>query len=272
MRLSKYIYPRTFIGIADVARHHDKGKLKIAIEESELDLEEAFGSYWYQLYQYLKVYPLTEEDCNITGITSSVYCYSLEDIGASDWDDVEAKLADHINNQNIVVGANEMVYFQLYDGDNKSPIIVANQNPNDSNFQYSFPIFPDDLSDNEKILINGGEYEVDGVIHYTQGLRKIIACFAYARYIIINNTTDTINGLVKKDNDFSVPTPMRDLKDISNHYRNMAFKWIDGLKSFLCTYKDEFNYTSSGCNNCQAKTKNNYDNKRVGSSFKIIRK
>lgn len=200
MRLNNYITIEDFDGLGNIAKHYDKKKLSIAIEEAELDLEDFFGQYWFTLYHFL-TNPNTEGDFN-----------------------------------------------------------------NDFSDDYTISR----VAVTDDVLLNGGEFTIDDIPHYTRGLKKLIASFAYSRYILINNTTDTINGLVKKDNDFSLPTPLSEIKDISNHYRNIAFKIGEGLKVYLCENSSYFKYPTDKCK-CKT-SNNNTSTKRVGTRFKTIKR
>ena len=84
-------------------------------------------------------------------------------------------------------------------------------------------------------LICGGNYEDgNGRQHFNMGFKKVWIYYAYARYILINQVNDTANGTVRKQNDWSVPTPLKEVNDISNKYRNMGKAAFESLQEFLC--------------------------------------
>lgn len=54
-------------------------------------------------------------------------------------------------------------------------------------------------------LLEGGAYAVDGVTYTQPGLNKVLAIFAYSRYILFGSFTDTAFGFVEKSNQDSQP-------------------------------------------------------------------
>jgi hypothetical protein len=192
--LNKFITIQDFNTIGDIAKHHDKGKLNIAVSEAEFDLVDLFGQYAYILIDALK-------DENTTEFTVS-----------------------------------------------NDPV-------------------------NDNLLLNGGTYQVGEMKLRHRGLKSLVMYFIYSRYILINSYNDTANGLVGKTNEFSIPTPLKEIKDISEHYRNLAKEVSKGVIEFLCYHKDKFDFDHKNCSACKVPTSTGKtDTTRAGSSFKIIRK
>lgn len=130
------------------------------------------------------------------------------------------------------------------------------------------------LSNNEELdtlLLQGGSYSYDGKIYHQRGLKSVVMYYVYSRYILINHYSDTANGSVTKTNDFSMATPLKEVKDISNHYRNLAKESAKGVIEFLCRH-DEFEFDSHECKACKVKTSSTADTIRGGSKFKIVRR
>jgi len=94
-----------------------------------------------------------------------------------------------------------------------------------------------------------------------EGLKNVLIRYSYARYIILNNFDDTPNGGVTKNNDWSIPKPFADLKQISDRYRSMAYEMWKGVEAYICLNKDvytdaDFDCAPCGCNGkCGSKTK-----------------
>lgn len=192
--LNNFIRISDFAVIGDIARHHDKGKLSIAVSEAEFDLVDLFGQYAYVLIDALK-----DE-------TSQEFTVSNDPI---------------LNN----------------------------------------------------LLLTGGTYQVGEMKLRHRGLKSLVMYFIYSRYILINSYNDTANGLVSKTNEFSMSTPLKEIKDISEHYRNLAKEVSKGVIEFLCYHKDKFDFDNKSCTSCKVTTSSNkVDTTRAGSSFKIIRK
>ena len=91
----------------------------------------------------------------------------------------------------------------------------------------------------------------------------------------IDNVIDfvKVEGTPQAPNEFSIPTPLKEIKDISEHYRNLAKEVSKGVIEFLCYHKDKFDFDNKSCSSCKVPTSSNkVDTTRAGSSFKIIRK
>ena len=93
-----------------------------------------------------------------------------------------------------------------------------------------------------------------------QGLKTILVRYVYARYVILNNFDDTPNGGVTKNNDWSIPKPYTDLKQISDRYRSMAYELWKEVEAYIClnieSYPNaDFDCAPCGCNGkCGSKT------------------
>ncbi len=114
---------------------------------------------------------------------------------------------------------------------------------------------------NYDTLISGGIYEGCKGERSFAGVKKILAYYAYSRYIIINNFNDTPNGNVSKTNDFSIPKTIKELEFMADKYRTMGYKEYQKAEAYLCKNKDTFveyegyNCKPCGCNGlCGSKT------------------
>lgn len=99
-------------------------------------------------------------------------------------------------------------------------------------------------------IINGGEYiGCNGKTRKHSGIKKAWAYFAYARYIMINGYNDTPSGFVAKTNQFSIPTPLKELETLSDKYRTMAKVVLERTKGYLCKNASIFsNFNTYDCN------------------------
>lgn len=108
------------------------------------------------------------------------------------------------------------------------------------------------------------------------GIKHILVYYAYARYVMINSYTDTASGMKIKTNEFSMPTPLKEVEMISDRYRTMGYESFKKTRSFLCTNKDIFTGFDSndcgtcgcGCDSCKGTTKA----RGYGFNSSIIRK
>jgi hypothetical protein len=100
-------------------------------------------------------------------------------------------------------------------------------------------------------LWNGGQYiGCNGKTEIHFGLKKVLVYYSYSRYILINAYNDTANGLVQKQNEYSIPTPLKELQAFSDKYRNMGKDAFELTLKYLCKNKDiftKFESTKCGC-------------------------
>ena len=102
-----------------------------------------------------------------------------------------------------------------------------------------------------KTLIDGGEYQGCKGLRTHQGIKRIWAYYAYARYIMINGFNDTPSGMVAKTNQFSIPTPLKELQAYSDKYRNMAKVLFEKTNAYLCLNSSYFvNFNTYKCAPC----------------------
>lgn len=93
------------------------------------------------------------------------------------------------------------------------------------------------------------------------GLKNVLIRYSYARYVILNPFDDTPNGGVTKSNDWSIPKPYADLKQVSDRYRSMAYEQWKEVEAYLCLNRDVYDVdyldcSPCGCNGkCGSKTK-----------------
>ncbi len=128
----------------------------------------------------------------------------------------------------------------------------------------------------QRLICSGNYEDSNGRLQFNMGFKKVWIYYAYARYILINQINDTANGTVRKQNDWSVPTPLKEVNDISNKYRNMGKAAFESLQEFLCHNQSDYPKFDAcnckkkcGCNgvcNC-GKTK-----KITGFKFSTVRK
>lgn len=85
-----------------------------------------------------------------------------------------------------------------------------------------------DTEEYQSLIYGGGQ---------NMGLKKVWVYYAYARYMLINQYNDSANGAVRKDNEWSVPVPLKEINDISNKYRDMGRYAFDTVMGHLCENK-----------------------------------
>lgn len=101
-------------------------------------------------------------------------------------------------------------------------------------------------------LMNGGTYVgCNGKNRTHYGIKRIVAYYAYSRYVIINPFNDTPVGMKAKTNTFSIPIPLKELEAFSNKYRAMGHQSFKRTLDYLCHNKDIFNFTHNECSACE---------------------
>lgn len=124
-------------------------------------------------------------------------------------------------------------------------------------------------------LLNGGDYECGGVTRRFLGIKALLVYYSYSNYLMQSVLNDTGLGFKQKTDNYSIPTPLKDIKDISNSYRNRGFSVFNQMKDFLCHNSDltkGFNIPYS-CG-CDCSTGDCYFTEKRVSAFKprIIKK
>lgn len=127
-------------------------------------------------------------------------------------------------------------------------------------------------------LIEGSTYrDCSGRLKRHLGIKKLWIYYAYAKYLIINAHNDSPNGLVTKQNDWSMPVPLKELNELSAKYRNMAKETLENVREYLCLNKEIFtNFDDCGCQlscGCEGVCSCAGKPKRItGFSFRSVRK
>lgn len=85
----------------------------------------------------------------------------------------------------------------------------------------------------------GSEYECDGKIKIHFGLKRALVHAAYGVYCFRHGYIDTAVGVVQKINQDSMAAPINELKSIMNeHYKNAEI-YLDMVKDYICSIKNE---------------------------------
>jgi len=87
------------------------------------------------------------------------------------------------------------------------------------------------------LVVLGGQCWSKGVQWEIVGILRVLVYFGYSRYLLINEFNDTPSGNVSKANSFSIPKPLRELKDFANKYRDMAMESWRSVGEVICLNK-----------------------------------
>lgn len=161
---------------------------------------------------------------------------------------VIGQVAKHCNTEKLDIAINEAIIFDL------KPLVCDLFFYIETNWEDESGIWFD--------LIYPKEFEgCKGNKKSHEGLKNVLIRYAYARYTILNSVDDTPNGGVTKQNDWSIPKPYNDLKQISDRYRSMAYELWKEVEAYIClnieSYPDaNLDCAPCGCNGkCGSKTK-----------------
>lgn len=108
------------------------------------------------------------------------------------------------------------------------------------------------------------------------GIKRILVYYSYSRYLFINGFNDTPNGVVQKTNDFSIPKPLKEIKDFADKYRSMGYDSYKKTLEFMCHNREVFTgFNSKECSKCSCECsscKGSTRNKGFGIKSSIIKR
>ncbi len=91
-------------------------------------------------------------------------------------------------------------------------------------------------------LLDGGEYEYNSVTYFYEGLKYVLAYFAYARYVKISSKKDTATGFVSKQFEDSRQINIGKELNLHKDFIKIAFKYWEECQKFLSANSSEFAY------------------------------
>lgn len=121
----------------------------------------------------------------------------------------------------------------------------------------------------KKLLLEGGNYtDCGGKLRPFEGIYKIMAYYAYARYVMLNGFNDTANGLVQKTNEFSIPIDQKALNNFADKYRNMGLISFERTQRYICQNTEIFDYSHCPKDKCGCGSDKCGGTKAKGYGFK----
>lgn len=88
-------------------------------------------------------------------------------------------------------------------------------------------------------LLNGGQYSYNNITYTNNGVKMVLAYFAYARYTMFGSAIDTPFSFVEKLNENSRPVETTTKKSIYQLNRESAFQLWDSVDNYLVRNKIE---------------------------------
>lgn len=126
------------------------------------------------------------------------------------------------------------------------------------------PVVPDDYADKLALICGGTFTGCNGKPAKHFGVKRVWLYYAYSRYLVLNGFNDTPNGSVAKTNDFSIPTPLKEVQQFADKYRTMGYESAKGVKTYVSINNNVFNFDGvvclpcgcdGGCGTCHTKAK-----------------
>ena len=96
-----------------------------------------------------------------------------------------------------------------------------------------YDLYINEIESENLDLINGTTYECGNVTKKFLGLKNILVYYSYANYLLNSTMTDTGIGFVKKTDQYSIPTPLKEVQSFVESYRNRGYAIIKQLKDYV---------------------------------------
>lgn len=82
-------------------------------------------------------------------------------------------------------------------------------------------------------LLDPQDYTCNGVDYHSEGIKRILVNLTFSRYVLGHTEVDTPFGFVRKDSDYSTPTPYNILAVKSKEAKNMAMADFNTIIKYL---------------------------------------
>lgn len=89
-------------------------------------------------------------------------------------------------------------------------------------------------------LVNGNYFTENDKSFENLGLKRGLICYAYSRYLLLNEFNDSAVGQKTQNFQLSVPKSYQELKSMSDKYRNMAKVAMLSTYEYIAKNKNEF--------------------------------
>jgi hypothetical protein len=99
--------------------------------------------------------------------------------------------------------------------------------------EFYFDLLKNKDDENFEVLIDGGEYVFEGKDYAHDGLKGVLAYFAYARFQLESQTLSTSHGMVQKTNPYSTPVSLEDRRSTYYKKREEANSIMQDVVRFI---------------------------------------
>ena len=99
-------------------------------------------------------------------------------------------------------------------------------------------------------LLNGGEYDINGITYYNVGLNTVLVHYSYSRYLLFGNMVDTPYSMVEKLNPGnSQPISYKQKEALHKENQDTAFTYFGSVRKYL----ERTKYPMYEINKCESR-------------------
>jgi hypothetical protein len=113
--------------------------------------------------------------------------------------------------------------------------------------KFLFDLIKNSEAENYQAVLNSGEYTYEGYTYYHEGLKTVIAYYAYALYVFQANNKSTSFGLVVKHSGQSEPVHYNERRDWYNEFKAQAGQLWEDVKMFIERNEDNYPVWAECC-------------------------
>jgi hypothetical protein len=106
--------------------------------------------------------------------------------------------------------------------------------------EFYFDLMKNKDEENYQLLINGGEYQYNGLTYAHEGIGSVLAYFSYARFFFTSSLVSTTHGAVIRTTPYSEPVSLEERKNIYYKKREEASALMADVIKFICRNRDLF--------------------------------
>lgn len=176
-------------------------------------------------------------------------------------------VAKHCNLEKLCIAIEQAKYFDLIP-------LFCYEFINDVFNNWGIPPDDEDFWKYRNLICETKYQSCNGKYALNMGLKKVWVYYSYARYLLINQINDSPNGAVRKENEWSIPIPLKEITDLSNQYREMGKEAFKSVRAFICRKKDEYtHFNTAECKECECgECRGGRTKKITGVRYTTIRK
>lgn len=106
--------------------------------------------------------------------------------------------------------------------------------------KFFYDLLMNQESERYQAVLNGGDYTYEEYTYSHEGLKNVLAYFAYALYIFKANNVSTSFGLVVKHSGQSEPVDYKERRDWYHEHKSQAGQLWEDTKLFIQRNEDDY--------------------------------